>query len=216
MTSMRETNLSYTGDEHSVHGTWLSVDVLALTDDTPSARLVLIERHGDPHRGETTLPGGLLAGWHGETVEEAAIRVVREKTGLEPVSGVAVLDVVSDPHRDERGHTVSVVTALRVGGGVLGSVLPSELPDMPFGHTAMARHALERLERQLLVDPDVTYALLGDETTYREVFSVLGACHRIGDNAARARLDRSPLYRATTKTRPSNGVGRPLRVYRRV
>ncbi|MBX9979181.1 MAG: NUDIX domain-containing protein, partial [Mycobacterium gordonae] len=89
--------------------TWLSVDVVALTEDEPVPRIVLIRRAGTPHRGATTLPGGLLDAEHGETVEQAARRIVQQKAGARVTSGVAIVDVVSDPTRDERGHTVSIV-----------------------------------------------------------------------------------------------------------
>lgn len=195
--------------------TWLSVDVVALTGDEPVPRIVLIRRAGTPHRGATTLPGGLLAAQAGETVEQAARRIVREKAGAEITSGVTVVDVVSDPARDERGHTVSIVVAARVAAGTEGAVPVTEIPDaMPFHHSAMARSALSRIGERLLTDAGTTYALLGAETTFVEVFSLLRACTSITDTAARARLDRSPLYARTDRYRKPAGAGRPALVYR--
>lgn len=194
--------------------TWLSVDVVALTEDEPVPRLVLIRRAGTPHRGATTLPGGLLAAADGETVEQAARRIVRQKAGVEITGGVAVVDVVSDPLRDERGHTVSIVVAARVPRGTTGAVPVSAIPDaMPFQHTEIARGALARIGERLLADASTTYALLGPETTFVEVFSLLRACTSITDTAARARLDRSPLYTRTDRYRKTDGSGRPARVY---
>lgn len=196
--------------------TWLSVDVVALTEDEPVPRIVLIRRTGTPHRGATTLPGGLLAAANGETVEQAARRIVRQKVGAEITSGVAVVDVVSDPLRDERGHTVSIVVAARVPPGTKGAVAISEIPDaMPFQHTDIARAALARIGERLLADAATTYALLGPETTFVEVSSLLRACTSVTDTAARARLDRSPLYARTDQHRKPAGSGRPARVYRR-
>lgn len=45
MRSMRDTNLAYESGDHPLHGTWLSVDVVALSED-PQPRIVLIERRG--------------------------------------------------------------------------------------------------------------------------------------------------------------------------
>ncbi|WP_241011017.1 NUDIX domain-containing protein [Mycobacterium camsae] len=196
--------------------TWLSVDVVALTEDEPVSRIVLIRRAGTPHRGATTLPGGLLAAEQGETVEQAARRIVRDKAGTEITGGIVVVDVVSDPARDERGHTVSIVVAARVPGGTEGAIAVAEIPDaMPFQHNAIAHAALTRIGERLLADASTTYALLGPETTFVEVYSLLRACTAITDTAARARLDRSPLYARTGRSRKPAGSGRPARVYRR-
>ncbi|WP_242460420.1 NUDIX domain-containing protein [Mycobacterium paragordonae] len=196
--------------------TWLSVDVIALTEDEPVPRLVLIRRAGTPHRGATTLPGGLLAAEHGETVEQAARRIVREKAGAEITSGVAIVDVVSDPLRDERGHTVSIVVAARVAAGTGGAVPVTDIPDgMPFQHTEIARAALARIGERLLTDASTTYALLGPETTFVQTCALLRACTSITDTAARARLDRSPLFTRTDQFHKHAGSGRPARVYHR-
>lgn len=196
--------------------TWLSVDVVALTEDEPVPRIVLIRRAGTPHRGATTLPGGLLDAEHGETVEQAARRIVQQKAGARVTSGVAIVDVVSDPTRDERGHTVSIVVAARVPSGTPGTVAVSEIPDaMPFQHSEIAHAALIRIGERLLADASTTYALLGPETTFVEAYSLLRACTEITDTAARARLDRSPLYVRTDRYRKAAGSGRPARVYHR-
>lgn len=222
MTSMRESNLAYTNGEHPIHGTWLSVDVIAITEDVPESRIVLIKRKGTPYKGSTTLPGGLLAAWDGETVEDAAKRILREKAGLEIVGQTTTLDVISDPERDERGHTVSIVVAARVSGdvrsGVPGAVYLEDLPEMPFGHTGMVHAALSRLGERLLTDPSTTYALLGNETTVWDTFALLRLSDPdITDVATRARLDRSSLYRSTNRSvqRLSGRSGRPSKIFER-
>lgn len=214
MASLADTNLYYGDGEHPLHGTWLSVDVIALTMDSPSAKMALIKREGTPHCGATTLPGGLLAAWDGETVEQAARRIVRSKLGAEIRRDVAVVDVVSDPRRDERGHTVSVVVAACITGDV--EFASTEIPDdMPFGHSGMAVRALETLSRRVLVDPDATYALLGSETNVNSVAALFRLLDpKLSEAAVRSRLDRSALY-LRGGTRVHIGNGRPFYVYRR-
>ncbi len=66
--------------------------------------VVLIERKNMPFG--PALPGGFVE--VGETVDAAAIREMKEETGLE-VRLAYLLGVYSDPQRDPRFHTASVV-----------------------------------------------------------------------------------------------------------
>jgi 8-oxo-dGTP diphosphatase len=80
------------------------VDVIIELIDRPGRPIVLIERRHPP--SGYALPGGFVD--VGETVEAAALREAREETGLD-VTLTRLLGVYSDPERDPRGHTVSVV-----------------------------------------------------------------------------------------------------------
>jgi 8-oxo-dGTP diphosphatase len=66
--------------------------------------IVLIERENPPYG--YALPGGFID--EGESAEMAAIREAREETGLD-VTLKELLYVYSDPGRDPRRHTMSVV-----------------------------------------------------------------------------------------------------------
>lgn len=70
----------------------------------PSRGVVIIRRANEP-RGYA-LPGGFID--EGEQAEQAAVREMREETGLE-VELTGLLGVYSQPHRDPRQHTLSVV-----------------------------------------------------------------------------------------------------------
>lgn len=80
----------------------LAVDILI--DYRSSGRIVLIERRNPPYGW--ALPGGFVD--VGETVEHAARREALEETGL-TVTLTCLLGCYSDPARDPRGHTVSLV-----------------------------------------------------------------------------------------------------------
>ena len=73
--------------------------------------IVLIERKNPPLGW--ALPGGFVD--RGERVEAALKREMREEIGLD-VSIVALLGVFSDPARDPRLHTASVVYVARAEG----------------------------------------------------------------------------------------------------
>lgn len=73
---------------------------------------VLLVRRANPPYG-WALPGGFVD--YGETVEQAAVREAREETGLN-VELTGLLGVYSDPLRDPRQHTMSVVFTAGVKG----------------------------------------------------------------------------------------------------
>ncbi len=82
----------------------------------PGDRVVLVRRKYPPPGW--ALPGGFVDG--GETVEAAAVREAREETGLE-VELADVVYVYSDPRRDPRRHTMSVVFLGRADGEPAGA-----------------------------------------------------------------------------------------------
>jgi 8-oxo-dGTP diphosphatase len=81
-----------------------TVDIIIELSDRPHRPIVLIERLNPPHGW--ALPGGFVD--YGESVETAARREAQEETGLE-VQLIEQFQVYSDPQRDPRQHTLSIV-----------------------------------------------------------------------------------------------------------
>lgn len=85
----------------------LTVDAVIRTPEG----LVLVRRRYPPLGW--ALPGGFVE--VGETVEAAVVREAREETGL-AIRDLWLVGVYSDPARDPRFHTVSVVFGARSDG----------------------------------------------------------------------------------------------------
>lgn len=99
------------GDGMTYRNPTPTVDVVVLLSGKPE-RILLIRRQNPPEGW--ALPGGFVD--EGECVEDAARREALEETGLQ-VSLTDLLGVYSDPARDPRQHTLSVVFCARAEAG---------------------------------------------------------------------------------------------------
>jgi len=114
--------------------------------------VLLVQRANPPFKGMWALPGGFVE-W-GEAVEEAVCREIAEETGL--ITEVEeLLGVYSKMGRDPRGHTVSIVYALRPVGGRLAAQTDATrvawhpwdtLPLLAFDHAEILRDFRRRRE----------------------------------------------------------------------
>lgn len=114
----------------------LTVDGIAVNE----GQLVLIRRRNSPFQGFFALPGGFVE--LGETVESAIVREFFEETGLR-TKVISLVGVYSDPDRDPRGHTVTVVFEMEITGGEMAggddaaeaNLFPLDrLPELAFDH----------------------------------------------------------------------------------
>jgi len=124
----------------------LTVDAVVLKNK----KILLIKRKQEPYRGHYALPGGFVE--YGETVEAALRREVREETGLR-VRIQSLVGVYSDPHRDPRGHVISVAFAADIVGGSVAAGSDAsdavlldivDLPPLAFDHAQIIRDAIVR------------------------------------------------------------------------
>ncbi|RLF33327.1 MAG: hypothetical protein DRN07_02895 [Thermoplasmata archaeon] len=127
----------------------LTVDGVLIRDGA----ILLVQRKHEPFRGKWALPGGFVE--YGETVEEAVLREFEEETGLS-AHITRLLGVYSDPARDPRGHTVSVVFILsaegepRAGDDAAAARFfhVNDLPPLAFDHEKIIRDAVKEPENR--------------------------------------------------------------------
>ncbi len=81
-----------------------TVDIIVELMDQPHRPIILIERINPPYGW--AIPGGFVD--YGESIEDAAIREAKEEIALD-VELVEQFHVYSDPKRDTRQHTISIV-----------------------------------------------------------------------------------------------------------
>ena len=81
----------------------LTVDIFIYNENH---EFILIKRKNDPFKDCWALPGGFVD--YGETTEDAAVREAKEETSID-VELERLFNVYSDPARDPRRHTVSIV-----------------------------------------------------------------------------------------------------------
>jgi 8-oxo-dGTP diphosphatase len=130
----------------------LTVDGILFEDHS----ILLVQRKHAPFQGAWALPGGFVE--YGEKTEDAVVREVFEETNVKTKIR-SIFGVYSDPHRDPRGHTVTVVYLIdRVGGDLhAGDDASSvklfkmnELPALAFDHAEIIKDAFQRLQHGVL------------------------------------------------------------------
>lgn len=129
----------------------VSVDIVVFQNAETETRVLLIQRLNDPYKDCWALPGGFLD-MH-ETLEEAAIRELREETMLETAS-MQQLGAFSTVNRDPRGRVISFAfTAQTADNSVacaaddaksLGWFSLNELPELAFDHQEILQSAIDQ------------------------------------------------------------------------
>lgn len=130
----------------------LTVDGILFKDHS----ILLIQRKHAPFQGAWALPGGFVE--YGEKTENAVIREVFEETNVK-TKVRSLVGVYSDPNRDPRGHTVTVVYLIdRVDGDLQAGDDASsvkffkmdKLPTLAFDHAEIVKDAFQRFQHGIL------------------------------------------------------------------
>ncbi len=154
----------------------LAVDCVVFGLDEEDLKVILIQRDIAPYKGKWALPGGFV---HiDESLEQAAMRELREETGVEDVF-LEQLYTFGEVDRDPRERVVSVAyyalvnlrdhdirAATDARNAAWFSV--DDMPRLPFDHSRIFETALARLRGKVRYGP-IGFELLPEKFTLTQL-----------------------------------------------
>lgn len=156
----------------------VAVDIVIFTIQSRTLKVLLVKRATAPFEGQFAVPGGFVR--ERESLEEAALRELREETGVADVY-LEQLYSFGDSDRDPRGRVVTVAyfalisgdRSLRAGTDAAEADWwpMNQLPALAFDHGRILVYALERL-RNKLEYTTVGFQLLPEKFTMTELQEV--------------------------------------------
>ncbi len=147
-----------------------TVDSVLFTVHEGQLQVLVVNRAIEPYQGSWALPGGYVDIKQDNSVEDTALRKLKEKTGVKP-SYLEQLQVFSGEKRDPRGFSVTVAYYALIGhqdaDTFINTVseatwLPvNQLSDyqLAFDHNNIIEVAIERLRQKALYSMVPVYCL---------------------------------------------------------
>ena len=129
----------------------VTADCIVYNQEGETISVLLIKRKNEPFKDCWAFPGGFVN--IDESAEEAAIRELKEETGLE-VSRIEQLKAYSNPDRDPRERVITIAFIAEsqikvVKGGDDAKEARwfdiSNLPPLAFDHEQILKDAIEKL-----------------------------------------------------------------------
>jgi 8-oxo-dGTP diphosphatase len=199
----------------------VTVDLVIFTVNQGQLQVLLVKRADEPFAGLWSIPGGFLK--RSESLEEAAERVMKEKTG---VNGVYLeqLYTFGDPERDPRARIITVTYLALIPWknmpqpesrkvNSLAWTAVDEAPALAFDHTEILSYAVSRLRAKAGYS-NIVYGLLPEafrlsdlQKMYEVIFN-----QNLDKRNFRKRMLGSGLLQETGKKELS-GAHRPAMLY---
>lgn len=191
--------------------------MLILGIDDGVLKVALYKRLREPFTGQYSLPAGLVFG--DESLDEAAKRVLKEKTGIENVY-LEQLHAFGDPNRDPMQRTIGIAyfalvrfedVELEKGAAQWIDV---KTPIKSFDHDEIMRFMLSELKQRILYS-EIVHSLLPDQFTLTQLQKVYETI--LGEKIDKRNFRKKILSLSILKKSDKKVVGqrqRPAQLYR--
>ena len=199
-----------------------TVDVVLLTLKEDGLRVALLKRDREPFRGALALPGGYIHIDADTDTRDAALRVLREKAGIESPY-LEQLATFSGVARDPRGWSISVAYYALVSSDVIENAGHPEVKlaavdrplNLPFDHRAIVETAVARLCSKSQYSSLPCY-LAGKTFTLPQlqlVYQILMG-ESLNKVSFRRKIAEMDVLEAVTGQLETTGAHRPAQLYR--
>ncbi len=199
----------------------VTVDIVIFTIQSEELKVLLVKRGIPPFKGQLALPGGFVH--EDESLDEAAMRELREETGVSDVF-LEQLYSFGEPGRDPRERIITVAyyalisadsSQLAAGTDTTEAAWcsMSKLPALAFDHRKILDYALERL-RNKLEYTTVGFQLLPAKFSLTELQGVYEAIlgKKLDKRNFRRKIELLKILKPISEYR--RGGQRPARLYR--
>lgn len=194
----------YYADEPKYH---VAVDCIIFGYDEGELQVLFQHRTIEPYTGELTPLGGFVG--TNETLEEAAYRVLAERTGFNNLF-LEQLEAFGEINRDPGGRVISVAYYALLNKTDYNSNLlekfnckwlsVTKLPPLYFDHMKMLRKAIARLQDKITYTP-IALKLIPDEFTMTQIQKLYEAIlnEELDKRNFRKRVCEMPYFVKTNK-----------------
>ena len=199
----------------------VTVDIVIFTIQSEELKVLLVKRGIPPFKGQLALPGGFVH--EDESLDEAAMRELREETGVSDVF-LEQLYSFGEPGRDPRERIITVAyyalisadrSQLAAGTDTTEArwCPVSKSPALAFDHRKILDYALERL-RNKLEYTTVGFQLLPAKFSLTELQGVYEAIlgKKLDKRNFRRKIELLKILKPISEYR--RGGQRPARLYR--
>jgi 8-oxo-dGTP diphosphatase len=211
-------NTKYFGYEQPA----VTVDLVIFTVSDDMLKVMLVKRAEEPFADSWSLPGGFLK--TSESLERAALRVLKEKTGVENVY-VEQLYTFGDPERDPRARVITVTyfalipckDLLQPASDKVADLMWApihRLPKLAFDHKGIVEYAVKRLRAKAGYS-NIIYGLMPRQFRLSELQRIYEIIvdHKLDKRNFRKRMLSTGLLQETGR-KDIAGAHRPAMLYK--
>ncbi|MET3119188.1 8-oxo-dGTP diphosphatase [Undibacterium sp. GrIS 1.8] len=199
-----------------------TVDIVLLTLQDDGLKVALLKRDADPFKNALALPGGYIHQQTDSDARDAALRVLKTKTGIE-APYLEQLATFSGNARDPRGWSVSVSYYALVSSDIIQSaghpnvqlVSVDRQTTLPFDHKAIVDTAVARVRSKSQYSSLPCY-LAGDLFTLPQLQRVYEALmgETMNKVSFRRKITEMDMLEEVAGKFEAAGAHRPAQVYR--